>query len=87
MRRIRSFVLVVAVSAALLPAGSASAGGSFTLYGSGWGHGLGLSQWGAYGLAKQGWNAKQILTHFYSGTEAEEGPAAAEGDPRRARDR
>jgi SpoIID/LytB domain protein len=58
----------VAVSAALLPAGRASAGGSFTLYGSGWGHGLGLSQWGAYGLAKQGWNAKQILTHFYSGT-------------------
>jgi len=71
MRRIRSFALVVAVSAALLPAGSASAGGSFTLYGSGWGHGLGLSQWGAYGLAKQGWTAKQILTHFYSGTTVE----------------
>ncbi len=72
MRRIRSLAIIVAVSAAFLPAGSASAGGSFTLYGSGWGHGLGLSQWGAYGLAKQGWNARQILTHFYSGTKVEE---------------
>jgi SpoIID/LytB domain protein len=71
MRRIRSLALVVAVSAALLPVGSASAGGSFILYGSGWGHGLGLSQWGAYGLAQQGWTAKQILTHFYSGTKVE----------------
>jgi SpoIID/LytB domain protein len=67
MRRIRSLVLVVAVSAALSPV-SAHAGNDFTLYGSGWGHGLGLSQWGAYGLASQGWTSKQILTHFYSGT-------------------
>lgn len=68
MRRIRSLALVVAVSAALLPAASARAGDSFTLYGSGWGHGLGLSQWGAYGLATQGWTSTEILTHFYSGT-------------------
>ncbi len=68
MRRIRSFALVVAVSAALLPTPSARADDAFTLYGSGWGHGLGLSQWGAYGLAKQGWTAGDILTHFYTGT-------------------
>lgn len=73
MRRIHSFMLVVAVSAALLPAAllpaaSARADGYFTLYGSGWGHGLGLSQWGAYGLASDGWTSKKILTHFYSGT-------------------
>lgn len=41
---------------------------SFVFYGSGWGHGLGMSQWGAYGLAKQGWGHKQIVKHFYSGT-------------------
>ncbi len=68
MRRIRLFVLVVAVSAAILPAASARAGDPITLYGSGWGHGLGLSQWGAYGLAGDGWTSTQILTHFYSGT-------------------
>ncbi len=68
MRRIRLFALVVAVSAAILPAVSARAGDPITLYGSGWGHGLGLSQWGAYGLANDGWTSTQILTHFYSGT-------------------
>jgi stage II sporulation protein D len=40
----------------------------FTFYGSGFGHGLGMSQWGAYGLALDGWAAPRILTHFYSGT-------------------
>lgn len=68
MRRICSFVLVVAVSAALFPAVSARAGDPTTFYGSGWGHGLGLSQWGAYGLATEGWSSTQIVTHFYSGT-------------------
>lgn len=68
MRRLRSLALVVAVSAALVPAPPARAGEPFTFYGSGWGHGLGLSQWGAYGLAANGWSATEILTHFYSGT-------------------
>ena len=36
--------------------------------GHGWGHGLGLSQWGAYGYAKHGWSYEQILAHYYSGT-------------------
>ena len=27
-----------------------------------------MSQWGAYGLAQQGWTTGDILTHFYSGT-------------------
>jgi len=69
MRRLRSFALVVAVSAVILPAAAARAGDPITLYGSGWGHGLGLSQWGAYGLAKQGWSSSKILRHFYSGTD------------------
>lgn len=44
-------------------------GSGFTFYGSGDGHGLGMSQWGAYGLAKDGWGYKKILTHFFSGTQ------------------
>lgn len=38
------------------------------MYGSGWGHGIGMSQWGAYGLAQRGWSHEQILTHYYTGT-------------------
>jgi stage II sporulation protein D len=38
------------------------------LRGHGWGHGLGLSQWGAYGYAKRGWTYDRILAHYYSGT-------------------
>jgi stage II sporulation protein D len=36
--------------------------------GHGWGHGLGMSQWGAYGYAKHGWTFDRILAHYYSGT-------------------
>lgn len=41
---------------------------SFTFHGRAWGHGLGMPQWGAKGLAEKGWSASRILTHFYSGT-------------------
>src|SRR4051812_3715887 len=43
------------------------------LRGHGWGHGLGLSQWGAYGYAKHGWSYDRILAHYYTGTSL--GPA------------
>ena len=36
--------------------------------GHGWGHGIGMSQWGAYGYAKHGWTYDRILAHYYSGT-------------------
>ena len=36
--------------------------------GAGWGHGVGLSQWGAKGMADVGYNERQILGHFYPGT-------------------
>ncbi len=37
--------------------------------GHGWGHGVGLGQWGAMGMAKAGWDYARILTHFYSGAQ------------------
>ncbi|MGH2787048.1 MAG: SpoIID/LytB domain-containing protein [Actinomycetota bacterium] len=40
-----------------------------TVVGRGWGHGVGMSQWGAYGLASEGANHEEILTHYYSGVE------------------
>src|SRR3954449_1721320 len=49
-------------------ASPASASGGFTFYGSGDGHGIGMSQWGAYGLARMGWTDKRIVQHFYKGS-------------------
>jgi stage II sporulation protein D len=46
----------------------------FTFYGSGYGHGIGMSQWGAYGLARKGWSYKRILTQFYRGTRVARDP-------------
>lgn len=40
-------------------------GNSIRIYGRGFGHGLGLSQWGAYHLAKQGVDYHRILAHYY----------------------
>ena len=40
-------------------------GNSIQVYGRGFGHGLGLSQWGAYHLAKKGVTYNQILAHYY----------------------
>jgi len=37
--------------------------------GFGWGHGVGLCQWGAYFMAKQGYTYKQILEYYYPGTQ------------------
>ncbi|HEY1237810.1 MAG TPA: SpoIID/LytB domain-containing protein [Solirubrobacterales bacterium] len=36
--------------------------------GAGFGHGVGMSQYGAYGYAKDGFKYDQILTHYYTGT-------------------
>ena len=41
--------------------------GGFVLRGLGFGHGLGMSQWGAYNLAKRGANHLQILGHYFRG--------------------
>ena len=41
----------------------------FDAYGRGWGHGVGLCQWGAYGMALQRYNYKHILLYYYPGVE------------------
>ena len=35
---------------------------------SGYGHDVGMSQWGANAMAKDGKSYKEILTHYYQGT-------------------
>ncbi len=46
----------------------ASAKGKWVVKGAGYGHGIGMSQYGAYGSAKAGLGYKAILRHYYSGT-------------------
>lgn len=40
-------------------------GNFVTLYGKGYGHGVGMCQYGAFELAKRGYNYKQILAHYF----------------------
>lgn len=43
--------------------------GRFVLTGGGNGHGMGMSQYGAAGMAQAGWDYKKILTFFYDGVQ------------------
>lgn len=42
---------------------------SYTFNGSGWGHSVGMSQWGAYGMAQQGFGYEDILKFYFTGIE------------------
>lgn len=42
---------------------------SYTVVGSGWGHNVGMSQWGAYAMAKQGYTYQDILKFYYTGVD------------------
>jgi len=64
--RLRLTFLVLA--AGLLPAPTAHAGVEWVVHGRGFGHGVGMSQYGAYGFAKQGKGYGFILRHYYRGT-------------------
>jgi stage II sporulation protein D len=52
----------------LLLAPSAQASVNWVVKGHGFGHGVGMSQYGAYGYAKHGKGYRFILAHYYSGT-------------------
>jgi stage II sporulation protein D len=45
-----------------------NAGTVFVLDGGGWGHGIGMSQWGAEGYARHGYDYRRILAHYYRHT-------------------
>ena len=67
------------VSSALVLVGSPAGGAQqsqpapgeavFLVSGHGWGHGVGMSQYGAYGMARAGKSYAQILAYFYPGTQ------------------
>jgi stage II sporulation protein D len=71
MRRL----LVLCALALLAAPASASAGTVFLVDGRGWGHGVGMSQYGARGYAQAGWRYQRILAHYYPGTKLQLVPA------------
>src|SRR3954451_14244858 len=64
----RRAVVVTALLALLCAPASASAASTWTIKGAGWGHGIGMSQYGAQGQAQVGRNYQQILEHYYTDT-------------------
>jgi stage II sporulation protein D len=74
MRRPLALLLVIAAAGAapsaqaraLAPAGPNA---TFVITGHGWGHGVGMSQYGAYGYAQHGFAYQKILAHYFPGTE------------------
>lgn len=64
----RRIATCVAAALALTVPASAQGATVFTLTGHGWGHGIGMSQYGALGYAQHGWGYAQILDHYFTGT-------------------
>src|SRR3972149_9813979 len=69
----RRLLTLTVPAAALALSGPAAASPVFLISGAGWGHAIGMAQYGAYGFAQHGWTHDQILAHYYPGTEL--GPA------------
>jgi stage II sporulation protein D len=69
----RRFLVILGL--ALACSAPASAGTVFVIDGRGWGHGIGMSQYGARGYAEAGWGHARILAHYYRGTQLRLVPA------------
>jgi stage II sporulation protein D len=70
MRRTLLLTALFALLAAAAPA-AADAAVRHVIRGAGFGHGIGMSQYGAYGYALEGGNYPGILRHYYKGTRLE----------------
>jgi stage II sporulation protein D len=57
---------IAVAAAALLLAPSGAGGATWVVRGAGWGHGVGLSAWGAYGYGKHGFDYRQIIDHYFA---------------------
>ena len=80
---ISTVVLLAAPTAAQAVVGTpvhlAEASPQVRITGSGWGHGVGMSQYGAQAQALRGWSASRILRHWYRGVTV--GSTARSSDP------
>jgi SpoIID/LytB domain protein len=70
--RIKTLAAIATGLLVLLAAGARAS--TLVITGSGAGHGVGMSQYGALGLARHGWSHEQILAHYYTGTTLGQAP-------------
>ncbi len=63
----RRALIAAVVAAALIGVATPASAQTYDFPGRGWGHGLGMAQWGARGLAEKGLTASQILKRYYTG--------------------
>lgn len=68
LRRTSAILAITVVLALFQPATGAGADKVFTFEGGGFGHSVGMSQYGAYGMARDGYTWQEIITHYFSGT-------------------
>ena len=66
--RARPLIALIALGLCLALPATANAAVSWVVHGRGFGHGVGLSAYGAYGFALKGKDYRFILGHYYSGT-------------------
>ena len=79
---ITALAMVLSGVFGVVPAAAESADGEIEITGHGWGHGRGMSQYGAYGYAAEyGWTATRILDHYYGKTTQGSVPADGPVDP------
>jgi stage II sporulation protein D len=76
MARLVAGALTLVAALALAPSAASAVGAPVVVVtGRGWGHGVGMSQWGARGYAARGWRHRGILAHYYPGTRLAPAPA------------
>ena len=70
LRSIRALAATTAVAlvVTLLPIVPAAASELFTFDGGGWGHSVGMSQYGALGMSQEGFSWQDIVTHYFTGS-------------------
>ena len=66
---IEQFVVMTADNLINYPANAPTGSDTYYIAGMGYGHGVGMSQSGAKGMAEAGFTYKQILEHYYTGIE------------------
>ena len=88
----RRLVIPLVLAVALAAPGAAYAAPSFVFRGHGWGHGIGMAQYGAYGFAQEGWDLREDPCPLLPRNDARPGadvedPGAARFRPQVPRDR
>ncbi len=68
LRLVGALVAACGVAAASSAPAAAAGAGTWVVRGAGWGHSIGMSQYGAMEMARDGYTAEQILAHYYTGT-------------------